>query len=51
MDLWGMAGVSRQTAGVALAIGVAAAIILARFVLRRDRGQRRVHVDLSGRGE
>ena len=49
MDLWGMLGVSRQALAVAVVIGAAAAILIARLARRRNAGQDRVRVNLSGR--
>jgi len=49
MDLWGMAGVSRQVAAVGLVIGIVF-VLVARFVLRRHGRHERVRIDLGGHG-
>ncbi len=50
MDLWGMAGVSRQVAAVGLVIGIVFVLLVARFVLRRHGRHERVRIDLGGHG-
>jgi hypothetical protein len=49
MDLWGMAGVSRQVAAMGLVAGLAAAVLVARMALRRHARPDRVRMNLSGR--
>jgi hypothetical protein len=49
MDLWGMAGVSRQVLALGLVAGLAAAVLVARAALRRHERNDRVRMNLSGR--
>jgi hypothetical protein len=50
MDLWDMAGVSRQVTAFGLVVGAALVVLVARFVLRRGDRQERVRIDLGGHG-
>ena len=50
MDLWDMAGVSRQVAAVGLVVGVVLVALVARLVLRRGDRPERVRIDLGGHG-
>lgn len=47
MDLWGMAGVSRQVAAVGLVVGVALVVLVARFVLGRPGRNQRLRIGLD----
>jgi len=50
MDLWATLGLSREVGIGAAVVGVALAVVVAGRLFRRSRRERRVWVDLSGRG-